>query len=175
MAKLTVSVIPINSTPRNHPADKMKKVWLTLERHLKTEVAPMLIQDMEATVKNWKTKPNMVADISYPYGTRLQLTVQPKGRGTLNWQRISSGTGPRSISAKTPRGMAFRTGYTPKTTAKGSYGGPGSRHGPWRRKVMKVNNHRIEPREFSKKIMKRRERFIIRDVKVLVLWKTLGL
>lgn len=160
MPRLSMSVIPIEAHPRNHPADKLIKLWPALEKHMKYKVKPMLVKDMENTTKNWKTKPKMEATISYPYGTRLQLTVEPKGRGSTNWKRISAGTRVRTIRAKTPRGMSFRTGYSPKTTPGGRYGGSGKRYGPWRRKVMTVRRHRIRPRQFSIKILKRREKTI---------------
>lgn len=167
MPRLTVHIEPVFANPSNYPADRLKKLFKKLENYMKNDLGRTLQKDMEATVENWKGKPDMVKTVSTPYNTRIQLTVEPKGRGATNWRRISEGTKRRTIRAKTPRGMSFQEGYTPKTTPRGKYGGPGKRYGKWRRNVSRVT-HQIEARKFAPRIMKKRERQIHRDVTVII-------
>lgn len=167
MAKWVMLIEAVNATPKNFPMNRLIKLTPALKRYLERDAKKVLVGDMEETVKNWKTKPKMVGEVSNPYGTRLQLTVQPKGRGSTNWKRISNGTGPRTIKAKTPKGMTFPRNYDPKTTPGGSYGGPGRRYGPIVRNRQSVY-HTIAPRHFASKIMKKREKKIIADVNTIV-------
>lgn len=166
MSRFAIIIEPINANPKNFPANRINKLINRLERHLTNDVGPMLRNDFKKTVQNWKAPPTFEQTVKRPYGTRLQLEIFPKGRGTLKWKRVSLGTGPRIIRAKTPRGMRFQRNYTPKTTPSGRYGGPGKKHGPWV-KAFKVK-HTIKPRLFATKIKNNRERKIVRDIQGIV-------
>lgn len=168
MPRFVVVVETINARPINYPSNEFTRLWDRLEKYLTYDAGQLLQQDMFDTTKKWRKAPKMVKKISKPYGTRLQLDVYPSGRGATNWRRISEGTGPRFIRARTPRGMAFQTGYSPKTTPGGNYSGSGMRYGPWRRGVMVVSKHRIEPRKFAVHIMHKRENKIRRDIQKIV-------
>jgi hypothetical protein len=166
LAKFTILIEPVNASPKDFPINTLRKVSRNLRGYLEKDLSRMLLKDMNATTEGWQEAPTMVAEVTAPFGTRLQLVVFPKGRGTLKWKRISEGTGPRTIRAKTPRGMRFRRDHDPKTTASGKYGGSGRYSGPWVT-AFEVT-HRIEPRKFSVLIMKRREKKIRKDVQKIV-------
>ena len=167
MPRLTIHTEPVHATPKNFPVDRLHKLMPRLEKYLKNDLGKLLQRDMEDTVKNWTHKPTMEKKVTRPYRTRLQLTIEPKGRGTTNWRRISEGTPKRTIRAKTPRGMSFQEGYRPKTTTRGKYGGSGKRYGKWRRNVKQVK-HEIKPRKFTTRIIKKRQSKIHRDVTSIV-------
>lgn len=147
----------------NYPLDKYEKFEKLLEAYLRGNATRVLRGDFEKTTKGWHSKPSFVAIYSKPYGTRQQLLVMPKGSGTTKWARVSNGTRSRTIRAKSAYGMVFPRYYIPKTTPGGKYGGPGRKWGP---EVLTqvVRNHKIEPREFSKKIAKKREKDILNAV-----------
>lgn len=166
MAKFVILIEPVHATPRNFPINQLLKLQPALHKYLKNDAGKFLQRDMEATVKNWRNKPKMQSLVTSPYGTRLQLTVTPTGRGTTNWARINQGTGPRPIVARTSRGMRFQTEYDPKTTPSGRYGGPGRKHGPWTKQYSVV--HTIAPRKFTTLIMNKREKQIRNDIQKIV-------
>ena len=149
------------------PHRKMQKALDNLERYLKRDASRMLLGDMRDTVENWSGPPQFIAVYSEPYGTRMQLDVKPVGRNTLKWMWVSEGTPPRVITARTPKGMRFRPGYSPKTTPGGQYGGTGMRSGPWKR-AMAVGPHSIEPRKFSVRIVDKRERQLRAEIALVV-------
>jgi hypothetical protein len=99
----------------------------------------------------------------------MQIYVYPVGYGTTNWQRVSDGTGPRSIVSR--KGiMHYQTEYTPHTNPPrrgGSWGGPGARSGEWRHARV-IKNHTIEPREFSKEIAKKYEARLIAEAEAMI-------
>lgn len=167
MARLLIKAEKIKLRPEDYPLNKLKPTFPRLEKYLNNTLGPLLQDDMNKTTQGWTTRPRMTKTVTKPYGTRLQLVVEPKGKGTTNWSRVNSGTRRRTIRAKTRRGMTFRPDYTPKTTPSGKYGGPGTYGGPVLRGVPSVT-HEIEAREFTKKIMKNREKKIHRDVQMIV-------
>jgi len=163
-----ITIQPIYAKPKNHPAEDMKAVLSDLERYMKRDAANVLLKDMRATVRNWDGPPNFVAEYSEPYnGARMQLWVHPSGRNTLKWSRVSMGTGPRQIIPKRGGTMVFPKDYKPKTTARGSYGGPGVKYGPIQFRRI-IQRHAIEPREFSLKIKDKRESQFERDINKLI-------
>ena len=169
--------IPITSK-NNYIAREAKNTVKDLKNFLKGEASRTLKSDLEATTQNWKEKPTMVAEYSEPYGVDMQVYAHPKGNMLLNWQRISQGTGGNSgrtiVSSKGM--MVFQRDYTPKTTPGGSYGGPGTKSGDTiRARVVGTKKpHRIEPREFSKKIKEKREDEFVRKLDAIVkkAWRT---
>lgn len=166
MAKFTTTVIPILPNPKDYPANILKKVRKKVKNYLTKDAAPMLIRDLKDTVQGWSTPPTFVSKYSEPHGTRLQIDVFPTGSGALNWKRVSVGTGPRQIRAKSPRGMRFQRDYTPKTTAGGRYGGPGIKHGAWTTAF--TVTHSIEPRNFTILIKDKREDKLHDDLERIV-------
>jgi len=163
-----IRIQPIKADPDQfarygqHVHDNVK-AWL------KGEATRILIGEFNQTVWNWKEAPKFPAEYSEPYGTRQELYVHPVGEGTTNWQRVSDGTGPRQIVSS--KGiMKFQPEYVPKTTPGGRYGGPGSKSGPWlqSRVVGTKKPHRIEPREFSKKIKEKVEDKLVAEAQAII-------
>lgn len=171
MPKFTTIAVPIYANPKTFPASKLEKVKKDLKNYLTKDAGPMLRRDMEATVSGWKHKPTMVMEYSEPWGAHMQIRIYPKGSGTLNWNRISEGTGPRAIYAKPGSMMVFPESYMPKTTPDGRYGGPGRKYGPIR-KAKRVW-HSIEPRKFTTIIKAKREDKIQSDIRA-VIWNARG-
>jgi len=66
--------------------------------------------------------------------------------------------------------MRWQENYSPKTTAGGQYGGSGARSGAWHQSMVVGTKklHRIEPREFSKKIKDKREKELQNKVQHIV-------
>jgi hypothetical protein len=159
--KFTIIAKPIFAKPKDFPVNKLKNIRRDLERYLRFDAGPMLIGDLNKTVANWRGKPTFVQKYSEPRGN-MQLDVFPTGKNTLKWKRVSEGTGPRIITAKPGKMMVFPRNYTPKTTPRGRYGGPGRKSGPIQKALTVM--HEIEPRKFTIIIKEKREDQIERDI-----------
>ena len=161
-------VIPITSK-NNYIAREAKNTIKDLRNFLKGDASRKLKSDYEDTIQGWNDKPQIATDYREIYGVDMSLHVHPSGRGTLHWQWISQGTGGetgRTITSS--KGvMVFKRDYTPKTTPEGQYGGPGLKSGDTVRTRV-VHNHKIEPREFSKKILAKREKEFVLKMDAIV-------
>lgn len=149
--------------PIKAPKDFLKKqadaTIKELKKFVKGEGSKLLQTDMEGTVRRWEHAPDIVNEYS-DTPRRTQAWIHAKGRYTLNWQRVSGGTGPRTYRSRRGTTMHFQERYTPHTTPAGIWTGPGSRSGEWRHAKV-IHNHRIEPREFSKKIVAKRGAYLV--------------
>lgn len=144
----------IVTIPKETPLKKFQKIRENVKKKLAGPINRKIVEQYDSTVVGWTKKPKFVGTVTEPRG-EIWLTVKPTGPGTLNWARVDQGTGPRSIvSSKGP--MIFPRFYMPRTWANGSWGNTPQRFGPIV-KTYKVQRHRIQPREFSKKILARLE------------------
>lgn len=167
--KISFRVVPVKTTD-NFIKKEAQNTIKELKKFLKGEGSRTLVTDMEGTVRRWDHKPQIVSDYSEPRGN-MQVHIHPKGRGTENWQRISGGTGPRTIHARSIP-MTFPRKYRPKTTPAGIWTGPGQRYGEIVRTYI-VRRHTIEAREFSKKIKAKREAYLLYRMQLITdrIWK----
>lgn len=166
MPKFTTIATPIYANPKDFPASAMKKLKTRLKTYFTKDIGPQVKRDMEATVQNWRGKPIFVLEYSEPWGAHMQVRIFPKGPNTLKWQRVSEGTGPRIIRAKSQRGMRFPRDYDPKTTPGGKYGGPGRKHGDI--VVAQAVYHQTTARKFTEYIKKKREKQFVDGVQEIV-------
>lgn len=142
--------------PKKQLGDRFQQVQDELKTYLRTVGAATLIKELNKTTDGWSTKPVFVPKVTTPYNSYIRLSVEPTGKGKSNWIRLNYGTGPRTITSGKGL-MHFQVGYKPKTTARGQWGGPGSRHGRmvWNRR--QVHGHRIEPRNFVDHVLRNKE------------------
>lgn len=161
--------------PKTYPDKKLERAIASLKDYLIDDAGDMLQKDMESTVEGWSHQPTFPVVYNEPYGTQMQIFVTVAGKYSTNWKRISGGTESRVIRARPGKMMVFPAEYAPHTQPGGKWGGPGNRYGDIvRTSVVGTRKlHRIEPREFSKVIVDRRENKIRRDVN-LVIKKALG-
>ena len=162
---VNIRIEPILPKKKDYPLSEFKELKAALKKWLLTDAANLVQSEMEKTTEGWNTAPSFPAVYSEPYGTRMQIVVEPKGKGTLNWKRISEGTGPRPITSNTV--MVFPINYAPKTTPGGRYGGPGKKSGPIAR-TKQVAMHQIKARKFSLLIAGRITPRIERDAQAVV-------
>lgn len=150
---VNIKIEPIYPKEKNFPLSKLDKLEKALSNWLRVDVAKELQDEFEKTVAGWRRRPQFPS--TFKSGRGLSVHVGPKGKNTLKWQRISGGTGPRTIVPRDPSAvMSFPADYAPKTQPGGPFGGPGTKSGTIiRTKVVgRVTPHRIKPREFSKHI-----------------------
>lgn len=163
--RIIIPIVPKGDFPKNVGDGMLKE----LETWMRGRASTTLKTAFMDTVEGWDHKPEFPAEYSTPFGTQMEVYVHPKGTGTTNWQRVSDGTGPRSIVSS--KGvMHYQTEYTPHTNPPrkgGSWGGPGSRGGEWRHARV-INNHRIEPREFSKEIAKKYGAKLVAEAEAII-------
>jgi len=128
-------------------APQVRKV---LEATMDGEVKPHFIGEFEKRVANWKHKPGFQAR-KYITGDAIRLNVYPAGEKQI-YEYVTKGTRPHIIRAKNAPSLVFIWGgpgsYTPKTTAGGGYGGPGTASGSLRA-FKEVRHPGNEPRDFE--------------------------
>lgn len=169
MSKLTISFDEILPKDTNFPQKTFDKWDAAVTAYFNTTLRNMLLKDFEATTEGWRHKPKFKATYSTPYDTRKQLVVEPFGRYTLNWSRISEGTRNRSIFPRSGNThMTFQPFYTPRTRPGGPifWGGPGANSGPVVR-ATQVHNHSIKPRKFTQEIARKNKDRIESDLRKL--------
>jgi hypothetical protein len=170
--KIKFDPVPYNLKSLKYPTDKADKLLKELEKYMKGELSRELIGRMEDTTEGWQHKPKFVSVYSEPRNkANMQILVKPTGRHTLQWVRVSEGTGPRGWTSQNT--MVFPRDYTPKTPVptSGFYGGPGLKSGDIVH-TRTIQSHRIEPRKFSKFIAdsyKSKFQFEVREIFVRVL------
>lgn len=161
---------------KNFPQKYFDNWFAATKRYFQTTLKATVLKEFEATVEKWQHKPSFKAVYSEPYsGARIQLVVEPFGRYTLNWMRVSEGTKNRVILPRAGNThMTFRAGYVPHTRPGGRvfWGGSSADTGPYVR-TTRVNNHSIAPRKFSREIVKDIEGDVKRDIEAIAK-KTLG-
>lgn len=169
LSKLTISFDRILPEEKDFPLKTFNKWDVAVTDYFNITLRKFLTNDFEDTVENWKHKPKFKATYSEPYDTRKQLVVEPFGRYTLNWSRVSEGTRSRSIFPRPGHThMTFQPFYTPRTRPGGPmfWGGPGANSGPVVR-ATQVNNHSIKARKFTEEIAKKEKERIQADLKRL--------
>jgi hypothetical protein len=151
-----VSIEVIAPKDANFGEASFNRTKVRLLNYMRGPGARKLQGEFRKTSDGWSRPPEYPARVTQPYGgARIQLIVFPAGRGSLNWVRISEGTGPREIRAKSSgKPMVFQPGYNARTRPGGSWGRSKSRFGPVIRARV-VFNHRIEPRKFAEAIAAR--------------------
>lgn len=162
MARTLIRFAPIVPAERNFPLNRYTRFETLITAYMTGPLERMLKRDFEATVENWSGPPNFVSKFTRPRGTSWQLVIDPKGRGTLKWTRVSGGVKAHDIVPRGPWNLRFQRNYTPHTRPKGKWGGPGSRSGNTVVTPM-VSARRwggIKPREFSLVIKEKREKKI---------------
>lgn len=169
MSKLAVKFQVILPVEKNFPEGSFKKWDDATTVYFNIRLRSMLVGDFNETIAGWNHKPSFKATYSTPYNTRKQLVVEPVGRYTLNWSRISEGTRNRSIYPRSGnRYMTFQPNYSPRTQPGGKYGGPGSDSGPTVHPTV-VHNHSIKPRHFTKEIAKKEEEKILDELRAIAM------
>lgn len=144
---------PIYIKDKKYPVSVLDKVTKELTSYLINDLGPEISGEYKKQVDGWSTPPAFPVKFSAPYnGSRLQIDVGPKGKGTTNWKRVNQGTRSRTIRSSGRGPMVFPENYDPKTTPGGRYGGPGRKYGTIRRTNI-VRGHSIAAREFEKKIV----------------------
>lgn len=146
----------------DYPAKKINRALDKLKVWLISDAGKLLQRDFEDTTRGWSERPSFPVIYSEPYGTRMQIFISPKGRGTTNWIRVSKGTRSRAIYARRRKNMVFQPDYNPHTRPGGKWGGPGTYSGDTVRTPV-VRGHSIAPRDFSKFIADKREDKLQRD------------
>lgn len=113
--------------------------------------AQEIIQDFEKTVEGWQERPQFTYR-SIVNSQRVAIQVFPTGRGKSQYELVSSGSPPHSITSKRPGGfLTFQTGYSSATTA-GSLTSRSKRRFGGFMKPYYVNHPGFEAREFPKLI-----------------------
>ncbi len=147
--QIKIDPIPTNLKTMKYPTDVSDRLLNEFEKYMKGDLSKNLISRLEATVEGWQHKPTFISVYSEPRNkANMQIVVKPTGQNTLQWVRVSEGTGPRTWTSQGQ--MVFPLYYTPKTPipTSGFYGGSGKKWGPVVR-THTVHNHKIEPRKFS--------------------------
>lgn len=166
MGKVAVKFEVLLPKDRDFPQKKFDKFEREAEQYMRGPLISLLRSEFEATVENWKHRPDFKITYSTPYNTRKQVTVELAGRYSLNWQRVSSGTRAHAISAKNVPTLSFQPFYTPHTRPGGKvfWGGPGTDSGDYVHPTT-VFNPGIKPRHFSHEIARQNEEKIIGELK----------
>lgn len=104
-----------------------------------------------------------IKTIAYDWEIHAGALHPTKGNQVLSW--INYGTGPRDITAVSPKGpMVFQVGYSPQTSPGKLARGVAKSSGP-KVTTRLVKNHRIDPRRFDKAVVKRRKGYFERKAK----------
>lgn len=108
------------------------KIQKAVEDGLNKYSAPELIKLFEKTVEGWDTRPQFHSEVSV--STRnIILRVFPYGRGKSQYELVSSGSPPHTISAKKGGILRFQDGrgYIPSTTPGSLLSGKRKNSGNW--------------------------------------------
>jgi hypothetical protein len=126
-----------------------------IDREFDKEVKPRLTGYCERIVSPWTgDKPTFKARKSST-ARYIAINIWPVGgKGADKWRWASEGTPMRTIVPRKPGGvLVFRADYKPRTTASGTYRGPGRATGDLVF-TKRVKRHRIKPRNFEKIILR---------------------
>lgn len=139
---------------------KVKEVRLKILNELRAE-GRLVKKELEKTTATWKgAKPTFDFAIGLRKNDAIVL-VAPVGNveGIRKWIWLDGGTKPHPIKAKNVPNLIFRDGrgFTPKTKVKVFASGPGANTGQWVKKK-EVRHPGIDAREWSKEIVKRRQK-----------------
>jgi len=159
MARPLIRIEPIIPAEKNFPLNRWDRFEKLVTAYMTGPLDKMLVDEFNKTIKNWTAPPRFVSTFTRPRGVMWQLTVDPKGPGTLKWTRVSGGVRGHRIVPRGPWLLRFQHDYKPHTKPGGKWGGPGSRSGQWVQ-TPETRWPGIKAREFSLEIKKRKEKII---------------
>lgn len=121
------------------------------------KVAKDIKADYKATMRTWKKQ--KVDPVLANQGEEARLIyVNSKVFGFVDW-----GTRPHIITPRTARRLAFRSGFTPKTTPGVIGSGPGGSFGAYVY-AKRVSHPGNKPRLFTKAIAEKRKNDLQREI-----------
>lgn len=102
--------------PKRLTADRAERALKEVQRAIKSEFVPVVLDDMYADVADWNHQPTFKADFSGGGGTVDFAPANNKAGKIYNY--VSGGTKPHKIRARRARFLAFK-GKASKTRAQG--------------------------------------------------------
>lgn len=138
MASPAIAIRMIRSPMRQHLISRYHDAYEEVRIALDQQVRKRAVALANEVVDNWENKPKFVASL-FVEKNKISLYLEPIGPNAKLWEWTSRGTKAHKIypgklmgTGKKRSRLMFRKNYTPKTTATGpTYGGPGTKSGPW--------------------------------------------
>jgi len=109
-------------------SERRKRAWdyikPEIDRMMDRQVKPKMLSYFERVVESWEHKPAFKAR-KITNQNMIAIDVWPTGPHAKVWTYVSGGTRPHIIRPRRASRLVFRTGYKPRTSRGGHYGGPG--------------------------------------------------
>lgn len=133
------------------------------------EVKPHFISEFDAVVADWNHKPAFAAR-KYISGDSIEVAVYAQGEHSNIWNWVNRGTrGPYPITPRHAPLLVFQTGYIPRTSPGGGYGGAGRATGPTVR-AKEVMHPGIAARKFHEHIARKNKVWFSRTMENIWRW-----
>jgi len=132
------------------------------------EVIDEALKDFNATKATFKS-PNTTFDFEVQRAKRQGDTISGFIRtDNYIYYILNNGTGARPRTAKTAKGMSFRSKYRAKTRPGHISSGSSSRSGRWVSGIRQVTSGPIQAREWDKTIAKSRQPDLVKKVNAAI-------